>query len=173
MNVREILSEGNRYYLAHGDDAKRTCLARDGQSPYAVVVCCADSRVVPEQIFHADLGELFVIRVAGNVLDRFALGSIEYAVGHLGCRFVLMLGHTGCGAVAATIEGHAGGYVSFITDEIREAIGMERDPAVACKLNVAHGMERICEAFASDPAFKTVEVAGAVYDIASGAAEWL
>ena len=173
MNVRDILSEGNRYYLAHGDDAKRTRLARDGQSPYAVVVCCSDSRVIPERIFHADLGELFVIRVAGNVLDRHALGSIEYAVGHLGCRLVLMLGHTGCGAVAATIEGHAGGFVSFITDEIRAAIGMERDPAVACKLNVAHGMERICEAFASDPAFKTVEVVGAVYDIVSGEVEWL
>lgn len=172
MNVRAILSEGNRYFLAHGDEAKRSHLARDGQNPYAVVVCCSDSRVIPERIFHADLGELFVIRVAGNVIDRHALGSIEYAVGHLGCRFVLMLGHTGCGAVGAALEGHAEGFVAFITDEIRKAIGMERDPAVACKRNVAYGMERICEAFASDPAFKTVEVAGAVYDIASGAVEW-
>lgn len=173
VDALERLKEGALGNPARGNAARRERTAREGQHPYAIVICCSDSRVIPEQIFHADVGDLFVIRVAGNVLDRHALGSIEYAAEHLGCGLVLMLGHTGCGAVAATIEGHAGGYVSFITDEIRAAIGMETDPAVACKLNVAHGMERIREAFAANPAFKTVEVVGAVYDIASGAVEWL
>ncbi len=173
MNAQELLKTRNRDSIPRRSAEAMERTARDGQHPYAVVVCCSDSRVIPEQIFGADVGELFVIRIAGNVLDGHALGSIEYAVSHLGTRLVLVLGHTGCGAVAATIEGHAGGFVSFITDEIRAAIGMERDPAVACKLNVAHGMERICEAFASDPAFKTVEVVGAVYDIVSGEVEWL
>lgn len=173
MTAREKLEAGNRVYRKEGNGELRSKTAREGQHPYAVVICCSDSRVIPEQIFHADIGDLFVIRVAGNVIDRHPLGSIAYAVGHLGCKLVLMLGHTGCGAVGAALSGHADGYVSFITDEIRAAIGMERDPAEACRLNVAHGVERIRTAFASDPAFGDVAVEGAVYDIETGAVCWL
>ena len=173
MNEKERLSEGNRFFLAHGDGALRKRLERDGQRPYAIVICCSDSRVIPEQIFHAGPGELFVIRAAGSVLDRAALGSIEYAAEHLGCRFVLMLGHSGCGAIAASIEGHAEGFVSFLTDEIRSVIGMERDPDAACRMNVLHGVSRIRSAFQTHPALSDLTVAGAVYDIGTGAVEWL
>ncbi len=173
MNAREKLKEGNRLYLAEGDGALRERTAREGQTPYAIVVCCSDSRVIPEKIFHADIGDLFVIRVAGNVLDRHQLGSIEYAAEHLHCPLVLMLGHTGCGAVAAALSGHAEGYVSLITDDIRRAIGMETDPLKACRANVLHGAETIREAFRDHPALKPPEIACAVYDVASGAVEWL
>ncbi|MBQ6331797.1 MAG: carbonic anhydrase [Clostridia bacterium] len=170
MNAREKLIEGNRRYCAAGYDARREQTAKEGQHPYAIVICCSDSRVIPEKIFSADIGDLFVIRVAGNVLDRHALGSIEYAAEHLGCSLVLMLGHTGCGAVAAALSGHAAGFVSAITDDIRAAIGMETDPDAACRKNVLHGVNTIREAFASLP---ELEIAGAVYDIATGAVEWL
>jgi len=173
LNAREKLKEGNRLYLAEGDGALRERTAREGQTPYAIVVCCSDSRVIPEKIFHADIGDLFVIRVAGNVLDRHQLGSIEYAAEHLHCPLVLMLGHTGCGAVAAALSGHAEGYVSLITDDIRRAIGMETDPLKACRANVLHGAETIREAFRDRPALKPLEIACAVYDVASGAVEWL
>ncbi len=83
MNIREKLLSGNRRYLETSDPALRKETAEHGQHPYAIVVCCSDSRVIPEQIFHASIGDLFVIRVAGNVLDRHQLGSIEYAAGHL------------------------------------------------------------------------------------------
>ena len=169
--VEKLIAGNERYRQI--DEAKlrlRVKLAEEGQHPYAIVICCSDSRVIPEQIFSAELGDLFVIRVAGNVLDRHALGSIEYAAEHLGCSLVLMLGHTGCGAVAAALSGHAAGFVSAITDDIRAAIGMETDPDAACRKNVLHGVNTIREAFASLP---ELEIAGAVYDIATGAVEWL
>lgn len=173
MHAREKLIAGNRLYTERGNAALRVKTARDGQHPYAVVVCCSDSRVIPEQIFSADIGELFVIRVAGNVLDGHQLGSIEYAAAHLGCSLVVLLGHTGCGAVAAALSAHSEGYIAFITDEIRAAIGMERDPDAACRLNVTHGVEQIRAAFATHPELSTLEVAGAVYDIGTGEVAWL
>ena len=163
------LTEGNRDFMDSGSIGLRLRTAKEGQHPYAVVVCCSDSRVIPEQIFSASIGDLFVIRVAGNVLDRHQLGSIEYAAGHLGCKLVIMLGHTGCGAIAAALEGHVEGYVSYITDDILKAIGDVRDPDEACRLNVLHGVQLISETVAS-PA---VEVRGAVYDIVSGKVTWL
>ena len=76
VDALERLKAGNRLYLAEGKNALRERTAKEGQHPYAIVVCCSDSRVIPERIFHAEIGDLFVIRVAGNVLDRHQLGSI-------------------------------------------------------------------------------------------------
>lgn len=75
-----------------------------GQHPWAVVLTCSDSRVPPELLFHCSLGDLFVIRSAGHTINAIGIGSIEYAVLHLGVRLVLVLGHTSCGAVAAALE---------------------------------------------------------------------
>lgn len=75
-----------------------------GQAPYCVILGCSDSRVPPELLFGAGLGDLFIIRNAGNTVDTAALGSIEYGVGVLGCPLVVVLGHEGCGAVAAAVE---------------------------------------------------------------------
>ena len=165
--IIERLQEGNRRYAASEKGTLRIRLATEGQHPYAVVVCCSDSRVIPEEIFGASLGELFVIRVAGNVLDRHQIGSIEYATGHLGCRLVIMLGHTGCGAVEAALEGHADGYVSYIVDDIRKAIGEEKNPDEACRLNVIHGVEVLKKEL------RDIEIRGAVYDILTGQVRWL
>lgn len=165
--IIERLQEVNRRYMASDEGTLRIKLATEGQHPYAVVVCCSDSRVIPERIFDASLGELFVIRVAGNVLDRHQIGSIEYATGHLGCKLVIMLGHTGCGAVAAALEGHADSYVSYIVDDIRKAIGNVRDPYEACRLNVIHGVEILKREL------EGVEIRGAVYDILTGEVRWL
>ena len=76
----------------------------NGQHPYAIIITCSDSRVIPESIFSAGLGDLFVIRVAGNVIDDHQLGSIEYAADHLGSPLIVVLGHTFCGAVDAAIN---------------------------------------------------------------------
>ncbi len=170
--IRKKLMEGNRAYVAAADAARRIDVARNGQHPYAVVVCCSDSRVIPEQIFHAGIGELFVIRVAGNVLDNHQMGSIEYAVGHLHCGHVLVLGHTGCGAVHAALNGGGEGFISYITDEILSAVGMERDENRACCLNVRHAVARLKKAF-SEHLQAGVAVEGAVYDIESGQVRWL
>ena len=94
MDLRERLMQGNRLYTETVDKTLLQDLAVNGQRPYAIVICCSDSRVVPERIFSADLGDLFVIRVAGNVLDNHQLGSVEYAAAHLHCGLVVLLGHT-------------------------------------------------------------------------------
>ena len=165
--TEDKLKDGNGRYVRNSDPALRIDTAENGQHPWAVVVCCSDSRVIPEQIFDVSLGELFVIRVAGNVLDDQQFGSIEYAVEHLHCRQVLMLGHTGCGAVAAALEGEGEGYISSITRCIRAAIGSERDPYRACRMNVEYGADLIRRKIPE------AEVCGAVYDIRTGAVEWL
>ncbi|MBQ3372503.1 MAG: carbonic anhydrase [Oscillospiraceae bacterium] len=173
MNIKERLIKGNHNFIANGNRALREETAQNGQHPYAIVICCSDSRVIPEQIFSATIGDLFVIRVAGNVMDKHQLGSIEYAAAHLGCELILLLGHTGCGAVNAALSGHSDGFISYITDDILEAVGDERDPAQACRLNVQHGVNRIKEEFAEHPEMPNVKIIGAVYDIHSGEIEWL
>ena len=175
------LQEGNRRYLAAsaglGDvsPARRTDTANNGQQPYAIVISCSDSRVIPESIFSAGIGELFVIRVAGNVLDKHQLGSIEYAAGHLGCRLILVLGHSGCGAVSAALSGGGDGFIQYITDEILLAIGEERDPVRACRLNEEHAVAMIRREIADHAEIPTadMDVLGAVYDLATGQVEWL
>ena len=86
-------------------DARRRKEITKGQKPFAVIVGCSDSRIPPPMIFDQGLGDLFVIRVAGNIADSVVLGSIEYAVEHLGCKLVVVLGHGKCGAVTAAAEG--------------------------------------------------------------------
>ena len=174
------LREGNLRYLEAlqnpGDisPALRRTTAAEGQAPYAIVISCSDSRVIPEAVFSAGIGELFVIRVAGNVLDNHQLGSIEYAAAHLGCKLILVLGHTGCGAVSAALHSGGEGYVSFLTDEILRAIGSERDPDAACRKNVQHGVEVIRAAFREHPEIPSadLDILGAVCELSTGLVRW-
>ena len=176
-DIRSRLMEGNRRWQQAGEviDALRRETARTGQKPYAIVIACSDSRVIPEQIFGAGLGELFVVRVAGNVLDRHQLGSIEYAAGHLGCRTIVLLGHTRCGAVSAALSGGGDGFIKTITDEILLAVGEERDALRACELNVRHGVDELRREFGAHPEIASdgLEILGAVYDVETGAVRWL
>ena len=114
-----------------------------GQSPFAVVVCCSDSRVIPEAIFACGIGDLFVIRVAGNVVGAHELASVEYAHEHLGVNLALVLGHTKCGAVGAAIHGDTEGRVGTLTRDIREAIGSEKGERVASKINADFQAEKL------------------------------
>ena len=170
--IREQLFAGNERFRSL-DPARRIDTADNGQHPYAIVVCCSDSRVIPEKIFSAGLGELFVIRVAGNVLDKHQFGSIEYAAAHLHCPHILVLGHTGCGAVTAALSGGGEGFIQYITDDILEAVGKERDPDAACRLNALHAADMLRREFEEHPEIKDVHIEAAVYDIRSGAVEWL
>ena len=177
----ERLKAGNEKYVKSSHSMSNTSAylrektAKEGQEPVAIVIACSDSRVMPNSIFSADLGELFVIRVAGNVLDNHQLGSIEYAVAHLHVNLIIMLGHTGCGAVKAAIHGEKDGYVGYITEDIRAAIGNETDDYKATALNVKHGINVIKQAFIEHPEIDSseLEVKGAVYNILTGVVEWL
>ncbi len=118
MKIQESLNrlkEGNARFVADHlegkfkDSSRRESLS-GGQEPYAIILGCADSRVVPELAFDAGLGELFVVRVAGNVANSSSIASIEYAVAHLGTRLIVVLGHQSCGAVTAAVGGGDNGY---------------------------------------------------------------
>jgi carbonic anhydrase len=103
----KMLQEGNERFVSGKRrgadcDAKRREELTKGQQPFATILCCSDSRVPPEVIFDQGLGRLFIVRVAGNLIDAALLGSIEYAVLHTGSKLVVVLGHESCGAVTAT-----------------------------------------------------------------------
>lgn len=146
------LMDGNKRYVesklgacAASDATAREKLARS-QHPYAVILSCSDSRVPPELIFDQSLGEIFVVRVAGNVADPIVLGSIEYAVEHLGSPLVMVLGHERCGAVTAAVnakgkpEGNIGAIVKAIAPSAKKAKeiakGKTNEDIVECAVTV-------------------------------------
>ncbi len=127
------LIEGNKRYVESklNTCGETTAAAREklatSQKPYAIILSCSDSRVPPELIFDQTLGEIFVVRVAGNVPDPVVLGSVEYAAEHLGSPLVMVLGHERCGAVTAAVnakgkpEGNIGAIVKTITPAVKKA----------------------------------------------------
>ena len=122
------LQEGNERFghnqLTHPhEDMNWRFSLVEGQKPYAVVVACSDSRVTPEIVFDQGLGDLFVIRVAGNIAKDKVIGSIEYAVAHLGVNLIVVMGHESCGAVAASLEiDLPGGHIDALVQQIRPAV---------------------------------------------------
>jgi len=123
-----LLVEGNKRYVDNNrtypnqSHSKRLALKK-GQTPHTVILGCSDSRVPPEHVFDQGFGDLFVIRVAGNVIDDIVLGSIEYAAEHLGTGLLMVLGHSNCGAVQAARSYHElGGHLPSIAEAIKEAV---------------------------------------------------
>lgn len=111
------------------DSSRRQSLT-SGQSPYCIVLSCADSRVVPELAFDTGLGELFVVRVAGNIANSSSMASIEYAVAHCGSNVIVVLGHQSCGAVTAAMAGGDNGYnLNHLLAHINPAINASGEGA--------------------------------------------
>lgn len=170
------LKEGNEKYICSernpGDISQhiREETYEHGQHPYATVIACSDSREIPEAIFCAGIGEIFTIRIAGNVIDAPQLGSIEYAAEHLHVPLTVVLGHTNCGAVEAASQGHDEGYVGVLTKDIYKAIKGEPDLTAASRRNVLYQVEKIRKAFEGKCCFRAV---GALYHIENGMIEWL
>jgi carbonic anhydrase len=157
--------------------AKRAETAQ-AQHPFAIIVACADSRTSPELIFDQNIGDLFVIRTAGNLVDDHGLGSIEYAVEHLGTRLIVVLGHERCGAVTAALASDsAPGHVQSLVRDIQPAVeatkGKQGD---ALDLTIAENAHLIAarirkEAVLSELA-KEVRIVSGVYDLDTGKVEW-
>jgi carbonic anhydrase len=176
------LMEGNRRYSRHKEQHPDETLARrkeleTGQHPFAVVLSCSDSRVAPELIFDQGLGDLFVIRVAGNIADDDGLGSIEYAVEHLDAKLILVLGHEKCGAASAAVEGgnasgHLKSLVSAIQPSAEETRAIPGDKVHNCAVaNVRRTARQIRQ---SEPVLRElmpregVKVVGGYYNLDSG-----
>lgn len=185
----KLLVDGNRRYVAEKSagphrSAKRRVEISKGQHPFAVIVGCSDSRVPPEILFDQGLGDLFVVRTAGNVVDSVALGSIEYAVEHLGAKLIVVLGHERCGAVDATVKGgDAPANIRSVVEAIKPAV----EKAKAKGAHGGHGCDLLCgavksnvrivaEKMHSSPILSEfiddglLKVVGAYYDLDSGAA---
>jgi carbonic anhydrase len=151
------------------------------------VLGCSDSRVPPEWIFDAELGEIFVVRVAGNVFSAEVAGSLQYAGSHLQIPLLVVLGHEGCGAVAAALatkyEGeHFRSRIQALVDSILPGLPDE-DPRLSPEERLAHAVESnvrsVIRRIKSSPEWQAhiaegrMKLAGAVYDIATGQVRWL
>src|SRR5437016_5051440 len=182
------LKKGNGRYaggnLQHpGQTTERRAELANTQHPFATIVSCSDSRVPPEIVFDQGLGDLFVVRVAGNVIDDHALGSIEYAVDHLGVRLIVVLGHQSCGAVKAAKETIAAktkapGHIQSLVTAIQPAV--EATAKGDLKTTVEANVKNVVQALrSSTPVLKPkvdsgdVRVVGAYYNLDTGAITFL
>ena len=188
------LKEGNRRFVADlpplsdMSRERRLSLAK-GQKPFATLVGCSDSRVGPEQLFGAGLGELFIVRSAGNNLDTAGLGSVEFSVAVLGVPLIVVLGHEACGAVSAAAavvredRRFPGAIGRMIEPIVPAVLAAQRDGGDdnlverAIEENVRRVVERLhdySEPMIMEPlASGKLKIVGAVYNLASGAIRWL
>jgi carbonic anhydrase len=185
----QALMEGNARYVANQPrqrdfSARRAALAQ-GQAPFAAILGCADSRVAPELAFDQSPGDLFVVRVAGNFVTPDGLGSLEFGAAVLGTKMILVLGHTSCGAVNATVEalqkgnnlpGHIAGLVTAMKPGIEPALAQPGDDLIrrALVANVQHSvrtLETSTPILADMVARGALAVKGGIYDLATGRVE--
>jgi carbonic anhydrase len=148
---------------------------KGGQKPFAVILTCSDSSVPVEYIFSAGIGELFVVMTAGNVVNDFELGTVEFGIKQLGAKVVVVMGHRQCGAVAAALEGNAEGYIADIVDEIRSGIGKEKKAEKAENLNIINSYNKILKSTIVTEMLraKEIDVLQAKYDTQTGKVEFL
>ena len=162
-----------------------------GQTPFAVILSCSDSRVPPEIIFDQDLGDLFVIRVAGNIVEPSQIASVEYAVGVLGTRLVVVMGHSGCGAVLVTVQAiedptirpsiHMEAIVNRIEtavierQDFEEARSLETKCRIAEMANIVNSVHRLMLSDVLRAAAESGDVLflGSTYDMETGVVHWL
>jgi len=183
----QLLLDGNQRFVAgklehpNQTPARRAELGK-GQHPFAAVLACSDSRTPPEIIFDRGLGDIFTVRVAGNVADQVVIESVGYSVKHLGVRVVMVLGHRRCGAVTAAVKGD-----EKTKDEVREIVkelepavrasrGMPGDPVEnAVRENVKLVVKKLAASGQLSAMVKSGElkIVGGVYDLDTGTIEML
>lgn len=189
----KMLKDGNARWVAgnptapNSDASRRRVTATDGQNPFVTVVTCADSRCPVERLFDRGVGDVFVSRIAGNVIGNHAAGTIEYGVEHLHTPLVVVMGHTSCGAVKAAAAGAKPGHnINSLISEITPAVvraqaanpGASDEQIVnaAIRENVYQSMFELLKTSPMTAKFVQegkVELVGAVYDISTGKVEFL
>ena len=181
------LKTGNAHHVRHQYKHPHDTLSRQrelvsGQHPHAEVLSCADSRVPPEIIFDQGLGDLFIVRVAGNVASDTEIGSLEYGAEHLHIPLVVVLGHESCGAVTAAVQGgeasgHLASIISLIKPAVDKSHGMPGDPvANAVRNNVQLVVQQLRSStpvLSELVAHGKLQIIGGVYSLQTGEVTWL
>lgn len=188
-----LLEAGNLRWAAdqgtnpNTDTERRADLSEKGQTPFATILTCADSRIPVERVFDRGVGDVFVIRVAGNVVGDDATGTIEYGAEHLHVPLLVVMGHTKCGAVAAAASaGHTGGSITQLVDKISPAVARTKQQhpelegkelaAASVKENVWQSVFDLVRTSSNVRGLireHKLRVVGAVYDISTGKVEWI
>ena len=180
--IKRLIDGNNRYVTDKesliSDKELRSSL-QEGQSPFAIILSCADSRVVPEMIFDCNIGELFVVRVAGNIANTSSIASIEYAVAHIGCKVIVVLGHENCGAVTAALKGGDNGknlnhLCSHIEPAVEESPSGEINDVV--KLNAILNAKRLLtnsEIISTAVTNDKLEIISGYYNFVEGEVDFL
>ena len=186
-SVLAELKTGNKHHMAHRYQHPHETLDRQrqlvsGQHPHAEILSCSDSRVPPEIVFDQGLGDLFIIRVAGNVASDTEIGSLEYGAEHLHIPLLVVLGHESCGAVTAAVqggppEGHIAALVDLIKPAVEKTRGMPGDPvANTVRINVEMVVKQLRSStpiLSELVAHGKLRIVGAVYSIETGLVTWL
>jgi carbonic anhydrase len=177
------LKEGNQRFVVNPTSQGQPTAARraetaHSQHPFAIIVGCADSRTAPELVFDQNIGDLFVVRTAGNLVDDHALGSIEYAVEHLGPRLIVVLGHQRCGAVKAALDSaQAPGHINSLVHDIQPAVEAAKAKpgdavANAVKENARLMAQKIRQEAQLGELAPQVRIVTGYYSLDTGRVEW-
>ena len=183
-NALRRLLQGNARFVADksasDESTQRRIALASAQAPFATIFGCVDSRVSPELIFDQGLGDLFVIRTAGQVLDRAVLGSLEFGVAELGIKVLVVLGHERCGAVKAAMDvleeqGTAPAEIEYLVEALAPAVEQGRrmggDPwnqAVRAQISLVVNQLRQTPLLKNALAEGTLKIVGAYYDLETG-----
>ena len=188
----DILIEGNQRFLNNDteqkDLKKLVDLTKNAQHPFAAILSCSDSRAPTEYIFDQALGDIFSVRLAGNIASKKAIGSLEFACKYLGTKLVVVLGHSGCGAVKAACDNYQGGHIGEIIRLITPAVELEKSTneernsmnseflAKVCELNVDVQIQQILlrsTILQEMLAKKEIGIVGGVYDLTTAKVQFI
>lgn len=188
----QLLKEGNFRFIngmmQHRDLLEEVTHTKDGQKPFAAIVSCMDSRTSGELVFDQGLGDIFSIRIAGNVVTSYVIGSLEYATAVAGAKLIVVMGHTACGAIKGACDGVELGMLTRLLGHIQPAVAMETsikdnrngsNPAfveAVTVINIRNAAEEIMtrsEIIAGLVQEGKVQIVQALYDVATGQVRWL
>lgn len=178
------LVEGNKRFasnrLAGHNQVNLVEKTANGQYPFAAILGCIDSRAPAEILFDQGIGDLFNVRIAGNIVNNDVLGSLEYACGVVGSKLIVVMGHTSCGAVISALNNVELGNITALLARIRPAVDAVPDagnrPDEVARMNVLNSMEQIrreSPLLAAMEAKGDIMIRGAVYNVSTGRVTWL
>ncbi len=183
----DVLIDGNHRFAnnltANKDLHNLVMMTKDKQHPFVSMLSCSDSRAPVEMVFDQALGDVFSVRLAGNIASDKAIGSLEFGCKYLGSKLIVVLGHTGCGAVKAACDNFKDGHIGEITNLIKPAVRLEKSVIESrdssnvefvtkvCELSVQVQMDEIMhssEILQDMLANRQIAIVGGIYDLASG-----